>query len=621
MEHREGLRFTLLHEMAHLKRLDSWWLLLELLLKAVYFFHPVVHWVLRKIREEREILCDFQVTQITKAKASYAEFLLKQIWISGNGKGRAFAVPFGEKRSSVARRVRHILSDRRQDMFGKIRDGMAIGLVVIVGATLLSLSPGPAQSGGGEEKTAKSENYNGVLWESVFVFDTPIQPGDVWVEIDRKKMKEGEDYTVDYQNGKVIVTNPAIKRPQAEYLVQAGNRAFGNTSGIPRNRNIADSTDYDPNVDYSQSVVIKPRATSDRTVYPLYRLLQTRGLLVCIGKQGDPNYLRWLKRDRDYIYSEETAQITLLENMVPLKEETGEYVLVEGIPRRDLFLFKIGPIKPGNVRVVVNGQEMKEGKDYFVDYQNGRVHVTNPVILEKDADYQVTVGHWLIGHAQAHESHRELLPARRGLAFSACEDYDPTIPEELFIEESPPPYRDNPMVYRVRLYSKGFMLGVCDRSLGVDVLQWLKKDRDYTYNEDTGEIRLLGEKWPFQQDKRLYLLAKGVPRRDLFQFHGTLEKGSVQVIVNGRMLTEGEGYVVDYENRCVRILDPAVNDYRVRYKVSGPGQEYIDRWTVDENTPREVDPGAGGPPSSETPNSKPDSSTPGAPEGAGRSAD
>lgn len=48
----------LAHELAHLRRWDPLANLFQIVLETLYFYHPVVHWVSRDVRNEREICCD-----------------------------------------------------------------------------------------------------------------------------------------------------------------------------------------------------------------------------------------------------------------------------------------------------------------------------------------------------------------------------------------------------------------------------------------------------------------------------------------------------------------------------------------------------------------------------------
>jgi beta-lactamase regulating signal transducer with metallopeptidase domain len=69
------LNQILLHELAHLRRLDDWTNLAQKLVKAVFFFHPAVCWIEKKVSLEREMACDDAVLAETASPRAYAECL------------------------------------------------------------------------------------------------------------------------------------------------------------------------------------------------------------------------------------------------------------------------------------------------------------------------------------------------------------------------------------------------------------------------------------------------------------------------------------------------------------------------------------------------------------------
>ncbi len=72
------LRHILLHELAHVARNDLRWGLLLRLIQALHWFNPVVPWLLRRIRLEREIATDAKVLGVTGPgdRSAYGETLL-----------------------------------------------------------------------------------------------------------------------------------------------------------------------------------------------------------------------------------------------------------------------------------------------------------------------------------------------------------------------------------------------------------------------------------------------------------------------------------------------------------------------------------------------------------------
>ena len=73
-----GRRAVLCHELAHLRRRDHQVRWVELLVAAVYWWHPVVWWVRRRLQEEADLCCDAWVTWLMpQGRRAYAEALLQ----------------------------------------------------------------------------------------------------------------------------------------------------------------------------------------------------------------------------------------------------------------------------------------------------------------------------------------------------------------------------------------------------------------------------------------------------------------------------------------------------------------------------------------------------------------
>lgn len=60
------LELILAHELGHIRRWDYIVNLIQVALETALFYHPVVHWVSRDLRHEREICCDELVLRVTQ---------------------------------------------------------------------------------------------------------------------------------------------------------------------------------------------------------------------------------------------------------------------------------------------------------------------------------------------------------------------------------------------------------------------------------------------------------------------------------------------------------------------------------------------------------------------------
>ncbi|MEO7149436.1 MAG: M56 family metallopeptidase [Rhodanobacteraceae bacterium] len=111
------VELILAHELAHLRRWDHFANLFQVILETLLFYHPVVHWISRDVRNEREISCDALALGVTggsrrdlvAALVELEEFreshaglvlaasggiLLERVWhITGSTRGASLAQP------------------------------------------------------------------------------------------------------------------------------------------------------------------------------------------------------------------------------------------------------------------------------------------------------------------------------------------------------------------------------------------------------------------------------------------------------------------------------------------------------------------------------------------------
>lgn len=74
------LRQVVLHELAHIRRRDLLWCWIPTVVQITYWFHPVVHWLVRRIQLERELACDqLAIQQSGSTARDYADTLIEVV--------------------------------------------------------------------------------------------------------------------------------------------------------------------------------------------------------------------------------------------------------------------------------------------------------------------------------------------------------------------------------------------------------------------------------------------------------------------------------------------------------------------------------------------------------------
>lgn len=128
------IELILAHELGHLRRWDHLVNLAQVVVETVLFYHPVVHWISRDLRDQREICCDELVLRMSQANPrDYVATLadLEQLRLDGPG-----ALALQATGGVLLERVQHIakLPTTRLDLRAPVRllPLFVVGLAVIV---------------------------------------------------------------------------------------------------------------------------------------------------------------------------------------------------------------------------------------------------------------------------------------------------------------------------------------------------------------------------------------------------------------------------------------------------------------------------------------------------------
>ncbi len=98
------MEMVLLHELAHIKRLDYLWNAIQLLLENILYFNPFVFLIGKIIRQNRELACDKMVLDAHPNAIIYAEALL-HIAKNTSGNNDLALRAVSEKKSELKTRI------------------------------------------------------------------------------------------------------------------------------------------------------------------------------------------------------------------------------------------------------------------------------------------------------------------------------------------------------------------------------------------------------------------------------------------------------------------------------------------------------------------------------------
>ena len=133
----ERCRLVLLHELAHVKRLDVVYQSMARVACSILWFHPLVWYALSRLRVERELACDDCVLMAGERPSQYAQQLLS-IALEYQSLALPTAVAIVQ-RSGLEKRVRAMLDQARSHL--PLGPKVAVGMLLFSVAFLVLLAP------------------------------------------------------------------------------------------------------------------------------------------------------------------------------------------------------------------------------------------------------------------------------------------------------------------------------------------------------------------------------------------------------------------------------------------------------------------------------------------------
>ena len=126
----------LLHELAHVRRFDYLMNLFQILVEMLFFFHPAVWWISRRIREERENCCDDLASFVCGDVRAYAG-ALAALEESRKTSGTALSVAAdgggGNRKGNLVVRIRRLAgANHKSQSAGPLAISSVLALVAVL---------------------------------------------------------------------------------------------------------------------------------------------------------------------------------------------------------------------------------------------------------------------------------------------------------------------------------------------------------------------------------------------------------------------------------------------------------------------------------------------------------
>ena len=141
------LHQVLLHELAHLQRWDDWSNLGQKLIQAVFFFHPAIVWIGRRLDLEREVACDdWVIAMLGGDSRSYAASLTKLMELTLNRQQPLLDTGFMIAKTKIEERINLLLDKKRKitSRVSKVRLLATLGVLMIGVLLFARVTPGIA---------------------------------------------------------------------------------------------------------------------------------------------------------------------------------------------------------------------------------------------------------------------------------------------------------------------------------------------------------------------------------------------------------------------------------------------------------------------------------------------
>ena len=520
---RPGLESSLAHEILHHRRRD---LLVDQLVgvvRALFWFHPLLHLVVRALRADRERAVDLAVVRELGDAHAYAEELgtLARRLVGDRPPAFPLTLSLGRQTSSLRRRIEMVLSHQRYHV--PAHPVMAAATTTAgLGLVALFLVLGACGTSGDSPEEVRTIDEDAQM-------ETVVGPDGT--------------YTVSTSTtGGCLEGFTASPRNDEPWAIPGLERAPLTPTGEP-------------------------------DVYRLSKGLSEVSEVYVIPREKRPSEARTsladLTPEADWSFDPSTGLLTLA-STVDLEQNHVYAYGTRSIP----WSWSFEKLDPDSVRLLLRGEEAKRGVDFVVDaktstvsfvraedcteetpfYLKGMIEISGLSSTRSSAAFSIRSKPFAVTSEISSKENDEAIRRFQGLPV------DLPGQEGLATKLKPiQTWRMDDRRVRVPMrptQSRGLQVSICPPDGGRKT--WLERGTDYAFDEHTQRIVLIGDR-ELEDEGPFMTVWSLPPKSDAWQFPGPIGKGEARMVINGIELQEGVHFTVEYERNIV-VLDETPED-------------------------------------------------------------
>ena len=173
----EQVRAVLAHELAHVARRDFFFGLIGQLAVAIHFYHPLVHWLARRLRLEQELAADAVAAHLVGGQEAYLQCLAALTLRADRVRVGWAAQTFLPTRSLFVRRIEMLKRTKKlqPDVLPSGARAAVLGALVVIGLAAVGLR-GPGAASGPLVAAEPARKDEKIVAENTFVSRTAMEP-------------------------------------------------------------------------------------------------------------------------------------------------------------------------------------------------------------------------------------------------------------------------------------------------------------------------------------------------------------------------------------------------------------------------------------------------------------